>query len=80
MKQPIIEIGTKVFIIESNRFITEAEVLRESGEFYTIRFGNNGGIKVRQSRIFLSHEEAEAQLSSPPKPQRTFRSPYDYGV
>lgn len=25
MKQPIIEAGTKVFIIESNRFVTEAE-------------------------------------------------------
>lgn len=80
MKQPIIEVGTKVFIIESNQFITESEVLRRSGEFYTIRFGRNGGIKVRRSRIFLSHEEAEAQLPSKSKPQRTFRSPYDYGV
>lgn len=78
MKQPIIEVGTKVFIIESNRFVTESEVLRRSGEFYTIRFGSNGGIKIRRSRIFLSQEEAEAQLPSNPKPQRTFRSPYDY--
>ena len=80
MKQPIIEVGTKVFIIESNRFITETEVLRRSGEFYTIRFGSNGGIKVRRSRIFLSREEAEAQLPSKPKTQRIYCSPYDYGA
>lgn len=80
MKQPIIEVGIKVFIIESNRIITEAEVLRRSGEFYTIRFGSNGGIKVRRNRIFLSHEEAEAQLPSKTKSQRTFRSPYDYSA
>lgn len=80
MKQPIIELGTRVFIIESNRFVTEAEVLRRSGDFYTIRFSSNGGIKVRRSRIFLSREEAEAQLPSKPKPQRTYSSPYDYGA
>jgi len=80
MKQPIIEAGTKVFIIESNRFVTETEVLRRSGEFYTIRFGSNVGIKARRSRIFLSHEETEAKLPSKTKPQRTYCSPHDYGV
>lgn len=80
MKQPIIEVGAKVFIIESNRIVAESEVLRRSGELYTIRFGSNGGIKARRSRIFLSHEEAEAKLPSKTKPQRTYRSPHDYGV
>lgn len=78
MKQPIIEVGTKVFIIENNRFVTKAKVLRRSDEFYTIRFGSNVGIKVRRSRIFQSLEEAEAQLPSRPKPWR-ISFPYGYG-
>ena len=80
MKQSEIEIGTTVYIIESNRFITEAEVIRRNGNFYTIRFGNHGGIQVRRSRLFLSREEAESLLPAKPNPQRAFRSPYDYGA
>lgn len=81
MKQPIIEVGTKVVIIESNRVIKEAQLLRRSGEFYTIRMGNHGGIKARRSRLFLSQEEAETQLPVKPKPkQRAYRSLYDFGA
>lgn len=81
MKQPIIEMDIKVFIIESNRVIAETQVLRRSGEYYTIRMGNHGRIKVRRSRLFLSQEEAESQLPVKSKPrQRAYRSPYDYGA
>lgn len=54
MKQSIIEVGSKVFIIESNRYIREAEVLNRSENFYLIRFGGSGGIRVRRSRLFLT--------------------------
>lgn len=81
MKQPIIEVGTIVFIIESNRFITEAQVLHRSGDFYTIRIGNGGAIKVRRSRLYFSREEAETQLPEKPKPKQSgYRSPYDFGA
>jgi hypothetical protein len=77
MMQEKLEVGSNVFIIESNRIITEVMVSGRRGDFYTVRFPNQGGIQVRRSRLFLSREEAEAHL--PEKPvKHSFRSPYDY--
>lgn len=40
--------GDTVYIIESNRRIREAAVVRSGGDFFTIRFkDSDGGIKVR---------------------------------
>ena len=70
-------IGSHVFIIESNRIITEVVVTGRKGDFYIVRFLEQGGISVRGSRLFLTREEAEAHL--PVKPvHKGFRSPYDY--
>lgn len=75
--QDKVEIGSRVFIIESNRIITEVVVSGRKGDFYIVRFPGQGGISVRGSRLFLTREEAEAHL--PVKPiQKGFRSPYDY--
>ena len=76
-----IEIGSTVFIIESNRIILEAAVIAQQGDFYTIRFRDGGGgIRLRRSRLFLTHEDAEGSLPICPQPQRKYRSPYDYGI
>ena len=75
--QDKVEIGSRVFIIESNRIITEVVVSGRKGDFYTVRFPGQGGIAVRRSRLFLSKEEAEAHLPVRPV-TRGYRSPYDY--
>ena len=55
--------GQKVFLTGGNKnLIKEATVLKYTGGFYTIRFNNGGGIKVRESRIYPSIEEAEATI------------------
>jgi len=55
--------GQKVFMTEGNKnLIKEATVLKQTGGFNTIRFENGGGVKVRESRIYLSREEAEAAI------------------
>lgn len=74
--QDKVEIGSHVFIIESNRIITEVVVTGRKGDFYIVRFLGQGGISVRGSRLFLTREEAEAHLSKPA--HKVFRSPYDY--
>lgn len=52
----------KVFLTGGNKIlIKEATVLKYTG-FYTIRFNNGGGIKVRESRIYSSREESEAAI------------------
>ena len=52
--------GQKVFLTGSRvDLIKEATVLKYTGGFYTIRFESGGGVKVRESRIYLTRKEAE---------------------
>lgn len=80
MKLSTIEEGTAVYFIESSRVITEARVIRRNGDFYTIGIGRGGAIRVRRSRLFLSKEDVQAHLPVSLKPQRIYRSPYEFGA
>ena len=54
--------GDKVYILESNRSVKEAEVV-SCGSFYTVKFHSYNGvaaIRVRESRLFATKEEADA--------------------
>lgn len=52
--------GDTVYIVESNRFVREAEVKSFAGGLYLIWFKNSGGgIKVKEHRLYASKEEAE---------------------
>ena len=52
--------GQTVYIIESGNRVTECTVINYCGGLYTIRLLETGGaIKLRESRIFLSKEEAQ---------------------
>ena len=78
--QERLEVGSHVFIIESNRIITEVVVVARRGDFYTVRFLNGGAIQLRRSRIFSIREEAENKIPARAEEKRRFRSPYDYGM
>ena len=78
--QERLEVGSHVFIIESNRTITEMVVAARRGDFYTLRFMNGGAIQLRRSRIFLTRDEAEEKISASVETKRRYRSPYDYGM
>lgn len=77
----IYETGTEVFIIESNRIIRKATVVRRSGDFYILRFADtDGGIQLRANRLYLNREDAEKSLT-PIKHEtkaKGYCSPYDY--
>lgn len=72
------EVGSHVFIIESNRTITEMIVAARRGDFYTLRFLNGGAIQLRQSRIFLLREEAEKKMTARVEVKQKFNSLCDY--
>lgn len=74
------ETNTSVFIIESNRIIREAVVTGRRGDFYTIRFKDGGAIRLRESRLYRSKEEAEAIIRKSEIKEKTkkYQSPYDY--
>lgn len=71
------ETGTEVFLIENNRIIRKATVVKRSGNFYILRFDEGGGIQLRESRIFPTREAAEEGLPEL-KVQKKANSPYDY--
>ena len=55
--------GDTAFIVESSRVIREVKVLKVAGGFATLRFtDSDGGIKLRESRLFPTKEAAEASL------------------
>lgn len=76
----VFKIGSQAFMIESNRTIREVTIVKRSGDFYIVRFGNSGGIQVRGSRLFATMEEAGATLPKGTITQKRtgYRSPYDY--
>lgn len=78
--QERLEVGSHVFIIESNRTITEVVVVARQGNFYTVRFLTGGAIQLRRSRIFSTREEAETKIPTRAEEKRRFRSPYDDGM
>ena len=78
--QERLEVGSHVFIIESNRTIIEMVVAARRGDFYTLRFMNGGAIQLRRSRIFLTREDAEEKIPASVETKRRYRSPYDYGM
>ena len=53
-------VGDKVWIIESTIFVKEVEIINIKGGFITLRFkGSSGGMRVRESRLYRTKEEAE---------------------
>ena len=50
------EIGSKAFIIESNRILREVTIVRKNSDYYVVRFDNNGSIQLRKSRIFSTRK------------------------
>jgi len=74
------ESGSHVFIVESNRSITEMVVIAQHGEFYTLKFLNGGAIKLRAGRVFGTREKAEEKIPGKKQVKRGYRSPYDFGI
>ena len=59
--------GDTAYIVESNRIIRAVKVLKVAGGFAALRFmDSDGGIKLRESRLFLTKEDAEASLPKKP--------------
>lgn len=78
--QERLEVGSHVFIIESNRIITEVVVATRRGDFYTVRFLNGGAIQIRRSRIFTTRDETEIKIPVRAEVNRRFHAPYNYGM
>ena len=55
--------GDTAYIVENTRFVRKGTIIKRLGELYVFRFSDSfGGIKVRESRLFQSKEEADASV------------------
>lgn len=69
------------YLIESNRIIRKVKIVKISGGLYTIKFGNGGGIKVRETRLFATADDAKAAIEAIPKAKPKplhYPSPWDW--
>lgn len=64
---PKYPIGELVYFIESNRFIRSGTIMRYSGGRYIISCAYTSGVKLPESRLYASREEAEKHVAQPAK-------------
>ncbi|WP_034451124.1 hypothetical protein [Butyrivibrio sp. AE2032] len=59
-------VGQHVFIISNNSYVMEMEIMRITGDFYTLRYVQNygSGIRLKKYRLYSTKEEAEAVMDS----------------
>lgn len=73
------KIGDIVYIVESNRYIRQVQIVRIIGDMYLIRFlDNGGGIQVRKNRLYKTEEGAAESMKKTAATERRRSNPYDY--
>ena len=60
------QVGDIAYIVESNRFIREVKITKYIAGSYIIKFvDSGGGIRVHESRLFPTEEDARNTIKSP---------------
>lgn len=54
--------GDTAYLVESNRIVRPGKILNVSGDMCLFRFEDGGGIRVRQSRLFPSFDDASESM------------------
>lgn len=59
-------VGQHVFIISNNSYVMEMQIMRISGDFYTLRSADNygSGMRLKGHRLYATKEEAEAVIKN----------------
>lgn len=73
--------GDIAYLVESNHYVREVQVVRCSGGLFLVRFTDTGGgIQVRENRLFASKELAEKSIrrATVMEKKKITRSPYEY--
>ena len=77
----IMKAGDIAYLVESNRFVREVQIVRYSGGLYLVRFSDSGGgIQVRENRLFPTQELAKYSIKGTIYAERKKvpKSLYDY--
>lgn len=69
--------GQTAYFVRSGVQVMEVQIVNSANGFCTIRFvETGGGIRVRDSKLFETREEAEAQINKQNKGRRESYKPY----
>ena len=50
--------GDTCYILENNRIVRKAVIVKQTGDFYLIQFGDSNGMtRLRRNRLFHSEQE-----------------------
>ncbi len=71
----VFKVGDVCYFLISGASPTEGKILAKNGELYTIRYGGNKGIRLKEHRLYKTLEDSERET---PKQEPMVRSPYDY--
>lgn len=51
--------GDTCYILENNQIVRKAVIVKQTGDFYLIQFGDSNGMtRLRRNRLFHSEQEA----------------------
>ena len=71
------KVGKTAYFVRSGVQVMEVQIVNSANGFCTIRFvETGGGIRVRDSKLFETQEEAEAQINKQNKGRRESYKPY----
>lgn len=71
------KIGDTCYFLESNIHILEGTIRSCSGGKYVVQYGSGKGIRLPESRLYRTREEAETAVPRKAAASRR-KTPYDY--
>lgn len=72
------KVGDTCYFLVSNSIVKKGEIRSTRGAFYLVKHAQGAAIKLSDSRLFKTEEEAAAAIPKTKKNSQGYRSPYDY--
>ena len=57
--------GQTVYFLQSKKNVMQARIIAVSGGFYTLKLADGGGIRLRESRLYATEEDAKKAIQKP---------------
>ena len=57
--------GQTVYFLQSKKNVIQARIIAVSGGFYTLKLADGGGIRLRESRLYATEEDAKKEIQKP---------------
>ncbi len=54
-----------IYFLQSKKNVIQARIIAVSGGFYTLKLADGGGIRLRESRLYATEEDAKKAIQKP---------------